>query len=57
MTVRATLVASDVCALEDALVKLERELENAEGERRATLKRWVAEIRRGLEGMSRVVLH
>ncbi len=57
MTVRATLVAMNVRAIEDALVKLERELEDAEGERRVTLELWVAEIRRGLGKIVRLELH
>jgi len=57
MTVRATLVAMNVRAIEDALVKLERELEDAEGGRRVTLELWVAEIRRGLRKIVRLELH
>ena len=38
MTVRSTRVARDVRAIEDALVKLDRELEDAEGERRVALE-------------------
>jgi hypothetical protein len=50
-------VARDIRAIEDALVKLEHELETAEGERRATLERLVAEIRRGLKKVARIELH
>jgi hypothetical protein len=58
MTVaRAMLVARDIRAIEALLVKLEHELETAEGERRATLERWVAEIRRGLKRVARLELH
>jgi hypothetical protein len=57
MTVRATLVATNVRAIEDALVKLERELEDAGGERRVALELWVSEIRRGLGRIVRLELH
>jgi hypothetical protein len=58
MTVaRAMLVARDIRAIEDALVKLEHELETAEGEHRATLERLVSEIRRGLKRVARIELH
>ena len=53
MTVRSTRVATDVRAIEDELVKLERALEDAE-ERRVALKLWVAEIRRALGRIARL---
>jgi hypothetical protein len=57
MTVRSTRVARDVRAIEDALVKLEHELEDSEGERRVALELWVAEIRRALGRIARLELH
>ncbi len=51
------LVARDIRAIEDALVKLEHELETTEGEHRATLERLVSEIRRGLKRVARIELH
>ena len=58
MTVaRAMLVAMDIRAVEAALVRLERELENAEGDPRVVLKSWVAKIRRGLKKVARIELH
>ena len=50
---RAMLAARDIRAIEDELVKLERALDDAE-ERRATLKLWVAEIRRKLKKVARI---
>jgi hypothetical protein len=57
MTTIATLVAQDVSAAEAALAKLERELENTDGERRAALERWVGEVRRALGKVRRLTLH
>jgi len=58
MTVaRATLVARDIRAVEDVLVKLEHELETAEGELRAKLERFVAEMRLRLKKVARTELH
>ena len=57
MTARSTRVARDVRAIEDALVKLDRELEDAEGERRVALELWVAQIRRALGRIARLELH
>jgi hypothetical protein len=57
MTVaRAMLVARDIRAIEAALVKLERELESTEGDRRVILEGWVAETHRGLERVARLLL-
>jgi hypothetical protein len=57
MTTIATLVAQDVSAAEAALAKLERELENTDGERRAALERCVGEVRRALGKVRRLTLH
>jgi hypothetical protein len=57
MTVRSTRVARDVRAIEALLVKLERELEDAEGEQRTALEIWVSEIRRALGRIGRLELH
>jgi len=55
LTGQCSCAASNAArAIEDALVKLEHELEAIEGEHRATL---VAEIRRRLKKVARIELH
>jgi hypothetical protein len=58
LTGQCSCAASNAArAIEDALVKLEHELETTEGEHRATLERLVSEIRRGLKRVARIELH
>ena len=53
MVTRAMLLASRVKAIEAALERLERELENAEGSRKETLQQSMAEVQRTLNRLER----
>ena len=53
MAAKATIAESDKELIEASLANLERELETAEGSRKKTLQRWVADVKqvlRKLEG-------
>jgi hypothetical protein len=57
-TTKATLfVAGTVASIEDALDKMERELENAEGSRKQLLEKWVAAVHQALRKHRGHTLH
>ena len=50
-TTKATLfVAGRLASIEDALVQMEHELENAEGSRKQMLEKWVAAVGPPVQG-------
>jgi adenine-specific DNA methylase len=56
-TTKATLVTRRIAFIEAALARLERELENAEGSHKETLRKWVVAIHEALKKHGRLTVH
>ena len=57
MTTKDTLAAYRLRLVKGALAKLERELEQAEGSRKETLRKWIAEVEQTLRAFGQHGLH
>ena len=57
MTAEDTLLACRIRFVEDALAKLERELENAEGSHREVLRKCIAQVEQALTKLQRHTVH